>query len=298
MRSCRLGLQHLGAIGWLTGLLQLDLPGNSFVAEQQQQDPAVAPAMQAADTPAAGNPATALTAEGFGAAVDALAAVSDGCSSRNSHVDRAGTCNSTGSCSYAMHQQQQPPQEQPEVSSSARARQGQHWKQQCGKQAAQQLPGDWEVPLLSSWLVNLQQLQVLDLSDCRLQQGLLDQLPELTALTRLQLRSACLDVADPVSASAAVSARRLQRLVVGEEDEQQQKARYSQHVLALGAEAAASCAIIGRMQLVHLDLRSIDISYTGCTEQQLQQLMVCCPNLRLLNASGNVDLGSAGGCCI
>jgi hypothetical protein len=58
--------------------------------------------------------------------------------------------------------------------------------------------------------------------------------------------------------------------------------------LCAGARAAAELR----------DLRSINISYTGCTQQQLQQLMVCCPDLRVLNADGNEDLSSAGVCDI
>jgi hypothetical protein len=68
-------------------------------------------------------------------------------------------------------------------------------------------------------------LQSLHLSECRLQQGLLDQLPDLSTLTRLQLRRACLDVADPDAASAAGAATQLHRLQLGSGDEEQQRAR-------------------------------------------------------------------------
>jgi hypothetical protein len=273
----------------LTGLLQLELPGNSFVAElqQQQQDGVAA---------------------GAEVVVKAPVAAVHRSSSHNCTHDCAASCSSSSSNStdfshHTMHQIQQLTQEHEDTQQERCCSQ-----QQSNEQPEQHLPeGHSEARQLSNWLTGLQQLQVLDLSECRLQQGLLDKLPELTALTRLQLRRACLDVPDPAAAGAAGAATQLQRLAVGEEDEEQQRIRYSQHVLALGADAAASCAVVGQMQhLVELDvshianaceqlragasaasglqhLRSINISYTACTEQQLQQLLACCPNLRALN---------------
>jgi hypothetical protein len=260
LRSCKLGLQHLADVGELTGLLQLELPGNSFVAEQQQVEGLAAAVLGANASPAAAAAAAA-----------------------------AGTTNE------AMEDSLRVPAAAAAEDSSRQ---------------------------LSSWLAKLWQLRTLDLSECRLQQGLLDLLPDLTTLTRLQLRRTCLDVTDPDAASADGATTRLQRLVLGSEGEEQQRVGYSQHMLALGAEAAASCAIVGRMQqLIELDvshianaceqlcagataaaglrdLRSINFAYTGCTEQQLQQLMVCCPNLQTINATGNEDLCSNGGCDI
>jgi hypothetical protein len=288
----------LAAVGALEGLLQLQLPGNSFVAEQQQRQLAqqlvedCSAAGAAAAAAAEGEePSTAAPAVG---SIEALSSSSSSCSSRSN-------CGGSSSSSTPVKR---------------------HVSQATVQQTEQQLPSNSSTRQLSTWLSQLQQLQVLDFSECRLQQGLLDQLPQLTALTRLQLRRACLDVPHLAAAGAAETAVQLQRLIVGEEFEQQQRERYSQHVLALGADAAVSCAVIGRMQqLVELDvshianaceqlcigaqavpglqhLRSINISHTACTEQQLQQLMACCPSLRTLNAGGNEDLNSVGGCYI
>jgi hypothetical protein len=303
LRSCQLGLQHLAAVGQLTGLLQLALPGNSFVAEKQRLQELAAVAKDPPPTPASRE-----------AVVEACTAGTEG---NNLHAGGAATSGSTDVCSRSTI-------EEPLLAQHKTNGSPQQEQQQLQQSAAQQQqqPDSCNARQLSSWLQGLQQLQSLDLSECRLQQGLLDQLPDLTTLTRLQLRRACLDVADPDAASAAGAATQLQRLQLGSGDKEQQRARYSQHVLALGAEAAASCAVVGHMrQLLELDvshvanaceqlcagaragdglrdLRSINISYTGCTQQQLQQLLVCCPNLRTLNADGNEDLSSAGACDI
>jgi hypothetical protein len=237
----------------------------------------------------------------------------------NSHDGFAATSSSTDNSSTSVTHQRLLAQHD---TIGGHQKEQQRLQQSTGQQRQQQQPDSCNARQLSSWLLGLQELQSLVLSECRLQQGLLNQLPDLTALTRLQLRRACLDVADPSAASAAGATTHLQRLDLGSGDEQQQRAGYSQHVLALGAEAAVSCAVVGRMrQLIELDvshvanaceqlcagaraaaglrdLRSINISYTGCTQQALQQLMVCCPNLRTLNASGNEDLSSAGACDI
>lgn len=267
MRSCQVSLEHLRAVGQLPNLVVLELPANSFVLEQPAQ---------------LHTPTTSMH-------------------HRNADGARGGNsdCNSASST---------PPSTAAEAGKAAAASDTAQQPQQCWP--------DSSCGLVSSWVTGLRHLQRLDLSDCRLQEGLLDQLPTLTTLTHLALRRASLD-AKGAAAGMHGTAAQLQRLTVGVDE-----GLYNQHTLALGAGAAASCAVVGRMRwLLELDvsyianaceqlcagacmaggpmaLTTLNIAHTGCTEVQLQQLMACCPNMKVLLAGGNEALNSIGGCCI
>lgn len=153
----------------------------------------------------------------------------------------------------------------------------------------------------AAWLLGLQQLQHLNLSKCRLPTGTLDDLALVTNLKVLDLSHTQLDVCVGTGPGHQLKLQRLESQLAAATVDRQNC------TLALGSTAAASCAVVGRMSgLWELDvsyvtnaceqlckgvylsgvlptLRKLNITGTGCTAEQFQNIVKCFPTAQILN---------------